>query len=107
MFIHVFIAIFILFRYVLISKPTEWSDDLRQKFLEGFDAFLELLKCMQVCINWHVSKGKHSLSFLPFLLLLVIVHSAEHLSVDEFISFGAHFQKNDLDGYNLDQEVPL
>jgi len=32
---------------VLISKPTEWSDDLRQKFLEGFDAFLELLKCMQ------------------------------------------------------------
>jgi len=36
---------------VLISKPTEWSDDLRHKFLEGFDAFLELLKCMQVCIS--------------------------------------------------------
>uniref|UniRef100_A0A8D0XSB2 E3 ubiquitin-protein ligase n=1 Tax=Sus scrofa TaxID=9823 RepID=A0A8D0XSB2_PIG len=35
-------------KYVLISKPTEWSDDLRQKFLEGFDAFLELLKCMQL-----------------------------------------------------------
>uniref|UniRef100_A0A8B9C8Q5 E3 ubiquitin-protein ligase n=1 Tax=Anser brachyrhynchus TaxID=132585 RepID=A0A8B9C8Q5_9AVES len=34
-------------RYVLISKPTEWSEDLRHKFLEGFDAFLELLKCMQ------------------------------------------------------------
>uniref|UniRef100_A0A2K6UKU0 E3 ubiquitin-protein ligase n=1 Tax=Saimiri boliviensis boliviensis TaxID=39432 RepID=A0A2K6UKU0_SAIBB len=34
-------------KYVLISKPTEWSDELRQKFLEGFDAFLELLKCMQ------------------------------------------------------------
>lgn len=34
-------------KYVLISKPTEWSEDLRQKFLEGFDAFLELLKCMQ------------------------------------------------------------
>uniref|UniRef100_A0A8C8BDV7 E3 ubiquitin-protein ligase n=1 Tax=Otus sunia TaxID=257818 RepID=A0A8C8BDV7_9STRI len=34
-------------KYVLISKPTEWSDDLRHKFLEGFDAFLELLKCMQ------------------------------------------------------------
>ncbi|XP_061052193.1 E3 ubiquitin-protein ligase UBR2 isoform X3 [Eubalaena glacialis] len=34
-------------KYVLISKPTKWSDDLRQKFLEGFDAFLELLKCMQ------------------------------------------------------------
>ncbi|KAM5262884.1 E3 ubiquitin-protein ligase UBR2 [Ctenodactylus gundi] len=34
-------------KYVLISKPTVWSDELRQKFLEGFDAFLELLKCMQ------------------------------------------------------------
>lgn len=34
-------------KYVLISKPTEWSDELRQKFLQGFDAFLELLKCMQ------------------------------------------------------------
>ncbi|KAM8946628.1 E3 ubiquitin-protein ligase UBR2 isoform 2-T2 [Pelodytes ibericus] len=34
-------------KYVLISKPSEWSDDLRHKFLEGFDVFLELLKCMQ------------------------------------------------------------
>ncbi|XP_060129020.1 E3 ubiquitin-protein ligase UBR2 isoform X2 [Zootoca vivipara] len=34
-------------KYVLISKPVEWSDDLRQKFLDGFDVFLELLKCMQ------------------------------------------------------------
>ncbi|XP_075411213.1 E3 ubiquitin-protein ligase UBR2 isoform X2 [Tenrec ecaudatus] len=34
-------------KYVLISKPTEWSEELRQKFLEGFDAFLELLRCMQ------------------------------------------------------------
>uniref|UniRef100_A0A5F8H9W7 E3 ubiquitin-protein ligase n=1 Tax=Monodelphis domestica TaxID=13616 RepID=A0A5F8H9W7_MONDO len=34
-------------KYVLISKPTDWSEDLRHKFLEGFDAFLELLKCMQ------------------------------------------------------------
>lgn len=56
-FIHIFIVTFILFRYVLISKPTEWSDDLRKKFLEGFDAFLELLKCMQVCIDWHISQG--------------------------------------------------
>lgn len=37
------------YRYVLISCPTEWSDELRVKFLEGLDAFLELLKCMQVC----------------------------------------------------------
>lgn len=35
-------------RYVLISRPSEWSDQLRSKFLEGLDAFLELLKCMQV-----------------------------------------------------------
>ncbi|XP_075451842.1 E3 ubiquitin-protein ligase UBR2 isoform X1 [Ascaphus truei] len=34
-------------KYVLISKPPEWSDALRCKFLEGFDVFLELLKCMQ------------------------------------------------------------
>ncbi|EHB10845.1 E3 ubiquitin-protein ligase UBR2 [Heterocephalus glaber] len=34
-------------KYVLISRPAVWSDELRHKFLEGFDAFLELLKCMQ------------------------------------------------------------
>lgn len=37
-----------MFRYILISRPSEWSDQLRSKFLEGVDAFLELLKCMQV-----------------------------------------------------------
>ncbi|XP_027131316.1 E3 ubiquitin-protein ligase UBR2 [Larimichthys crocea] len=34
-------------KYVLISRPSDWSDQLRVKFLEGLDAFLELLKCMQ------------------------------------------------------------
>ncbi|XP_029925864.1 E3 ubiquitin-protein ligase UBR2 isoform X3 [Myripristis murdjan] len=34
-------------KYVLISRPAEWSEQLREKFLEGLDAFLELLKCMQ------------------------------------------------------------
>ncbi|XP_033468365.1 E3 ubiquitin-protein ligase UBR2 isoform X2 [Epinephelus lanceolatus] len=34
-------------KYVLISRPSEWSQQLRIKFLEGLDAFLELLKCMQ------------------------------------------------------------
>ncbi|XP_057197580.1 E3 ubiquitin-protein ligase UBR2 isoform X2 [Triplophysa rosa] len=34
-------------KYVLISRPTEWADQLGEKFLEGFEAFLELLKCMQ------------------------------------------------------------
>ncbi|XP_036402370.1 E3 ubiquitin-protein ligase UBR2 [Megalops cyprinoides] len=34
-------------KYVLISRPTDWTDKLREKFLEGLDTFLELLKCMQ------------------------------------------------------------
>ncbi|XP_035982677.1 E3 ubiquitin-protein ligase UBR2 isoform X3 [Fundulus heteroclitus] len=34
-------------KYVLISPPPEWSDQLRLKFLDGFDAFLDLLRCMQ------------------------------------------------------------
>ncbi|XP_075941502.1 E3 ubiquitin-protein ligase UBR2 isoform X3 [Anarhichas minor] len=34
-------------KYVLISRPSAWSDQLRLKFQEGLDAFLELLKCMQ------------------------------------------------------------
>ncbi|XP_075902159.1 E3 ubiquitin-protein ligase UBR2 isoform X1 [Nelusetta ayraudi] len=34
-------------KYILISRPSEWSDQLRLKFLDGLDAFLELLKCMQ------------------------------------------------------------
>ncbi|XP_047668061.1 E3 ubiquitin-protein ligase UBR2 isoform X4 [Tachysurus fulvidraco] len=34
-------------KYVLISRPTEWTDKLREKFLEGLEAFLELLKSMQ------------------------------------------------------------
>ncbi|XP_075996582.1 E3 ubiquitin-protein ligase UBR2 isoform X2 [Genypterus blacodes] len=34
-------------KYVLISRPAEWSEQLREKFIEGLDAFLELLKCMQ------------------------------------------------------------
>ncbi|KAG9344548.1 hypothetical protein JZ751_011219 [Albula glossodonta] len=34
-------------KYVLISRPSEWTDQLREKFLEGLDSFLELLKCMQ------------------------------------------------------------
>ncbi|CAN9499546.1 unnamed protein product [Ophioblennius macclurei] len=34
-------------KYILISPPTQWSDQLRVKFLEGLEAFLKLLKCMQ------------------------------------------------------------
>uniref|UniRef100_A0A8D3DRL7 E3 ubiquitin-protein ligase n=1 Tax=Scophthalmus maximus TaxID=52904 RepID=A0A8D3DRL7_SCOMX len=34
-------------KYVLITRPSEWTNQLRLKFLEGLDAFLDLLKCMQ------------------------------------------------------------
>nr|DBA27212.1 TPA: hypothetical protein GDO54_011378 [Pyxicephalus adspersus] len=34
-------------KYLLISKPSEWTYTLRLKFIEGFYAFLELLTCMQ------------------------------------------------------------
>ncbi|XP_042356374.1 E3 ubiquitin-protein ligase UBR1 [Plectropomus leopardus] len=34
-------------RYILISKPSIWTQELRREFMEGFKVFLGLLKCMQ------------------------------------------------------------
>ncbi|XP_076014612.1 E3 ubiquitin-protein ligase UBR1 [Genypterus blacodes] len=34
-------------RYILISKPSMWTEELQRQFLEGFRVFLGLLKCMQ------------------------------------------------------------
>uniref|UniRef100_A0A096MFC5 E3 ubiquitin-protein ligase n=1 Tax=Poecilia formosa TaxID=48698 RepID=A0A096MFC5_POEFO len=34
-------------KYVLISPPPQWSQQLRTKFLDGFETFLDLLRCMQ------------------------------------------------------------
>ncbi|XP_056332671.1 E3 ubiquitin-protein ligase UBR1 [Danio aesculapii] len=34
-------------RYILISKPSVWTEALRVKFLEGFRVFLHFLGCMQ------------------------------------------------------------
>nr|XP_021389204.1 E3 ubiquitin-protein ligase UBR1 isoform X4 [Lonchura striata domestica] len=34
-------------RYILVSKPTVWTDRLRERFLEGFVSFLRILTCMQ------------------------------------------------------------
>ncbi|XP_058847458.1 E3 ubiquitin-protein ligase UBR1-like [Acipenser ruthenus] len=34
-------------KYILMSKPTIWTERLRQQFLEGLRAFLGMLKCMQ------------------------------------------------------------
>lgn len=56
-------------RYVLISRPSEWSDQLRIKFLEGFEAFLELLKCMQVTHTWRHTPDTY-LDPQPVCLLL-------------------------------------
>lgn len=43
-------CIFCHIRYILISKPSMWTEELRREFLEGFKVFLGLLKCMQVII---------------------------------------------------------
>ncbi|XP_056151209.1 E3 ubiquitin-protein ligase UBR1 [Lampris incognitus] len=34
-------------RYILISKPSVWTNELKSQFLEGFKVFLGLLTCMQ------------------------------------------------------------
>ncbi|XP_015206315.2 E3 ubiquitin-protein ligase UBR1 isoform X1 [Lepisosteus oculatus] len=34
-------------KYILISKPSVWTEKLRQQFLEGFRRFLAMLACMQ------------------------------------------------------------
>lgn len=34
-------------RYILISKPSIWTEELRREFMEGFKVFLGLLQCMQ------------------------------------------------------------
>ncbi|NXI40148.1 UBR1 ligase, partial [Galbula dea] len=34
-------------KYILVSKPTLWTDRLRERFLEGFVSFLRILTCMQ------------------------------------------------------------
>ncbi|KAM7375834.1 hypothetical protein PAMP_005601 [Pampus punctatissimus] len=34
-------------RYILISKPSMWTEGLREEFIEGFKVFLGFLKCMQ------------------------------------------------------------
>ncbi|KAM4624786.1 E3 ubiquitin-protein ligase UBR1 [Polymixia lowei] len=34
-------------RYILISKPAVWTEELRSQFLEGLKVFLGLLNCMQ------------------------------------------------------------
>ncbi|XP_056403083.1 E3 ubiquitin-protein ligase UBR1 isoform X1 [Hyla sarda] len=45
-FCRVYAIIFDL-KYILISKPTSWTEKLREKFVEGFNSLLRVLSCMQ------------------------------------------------------------
>ncbi|XP_075049273.1 E3 ubiquitin-protein ligase UBR1 [Mixophyes fleayi] len=45
-FCRVYAIIFDL-KYILISKPTSWSEKLQVKFVEGFQFLLRVLSCMQ------------------------------------------------------------
>ncbi|KAM9466613.1 E3 ubiquitin-protein ligase UBR1 [Clarias gariepinus] len=46
-------------KYILISKPTVWTEPLRAKFLEGFAVFLGFLKCMQGMEEVKRQVGQH------------------------------------------------
>uniref|UniRef100_A0AAQ5ZJW9 E3 ubiquitin-protein ligase n=1 Tax=Amphiprion ocellaris TaxID=80972 RepID=A0AAQ5ZJW9_AMPOC len=46
-------------RYILISKPSVWTDELREQFLAGFKDFLGLLKCMQGMEEVKRQLGRH------------------------------------------------
>ncbi|XP_029972547.1 E3 ubiquitin-protein ligase UBR1 isoform X2 [Salarias fasciatus] len=46
-------------RYILISKPSVWTQELREQFLEGFRVFLGLLKCMQGMEEVKRQLGQH------------------------------------------------
>ncbi|XP_046903856.1 E3 ubiquitin-protein ligase UBR1 [Hypomesus transpacificus] len=46
-------------RYILISKPSLWTDELRKQFLEGLRVFLGLLNCMQGMEEVKRQLGQH------------------------------------------------
>ncbi|XP_053127258.1 E3 ubiquitin-protein ligase UBR1 isoform X2 [Hemicordylus capensis] len=46
-------------KYILISKPTVWTDKLREQFLEGFRSFLKILTCMQGMEEIRRQIGQH------------------------------------------------
>ncbi|XP_007553185.1 E3 ubiquitin-protein ligase UBR1 isoform X1 [Poecilia formosa] len=46
-------------RYILISKPCVWTEELRGQFLEGFKIFLGFLKCMQGMEEVKRQLGQH------------------------------------------------
>uniref|UniRef100_A0A8C2DRB6 E3 ubiquitin-protein ligase n=1 Tax=Cyprinus carpio TaxID=7962 RepID=A0A8C2DRB6_CYPCA len=46
-------------RYILISKPSVWTETLREKFLEGLHVFLRFLCCMQGMEEVKRQLGQH------------------------------------------------
>uniref|UniRef100_A0A8C0XLZ1 E3 ubiquitin-protein ligase n=1 Tax=Castor canadensis TaxID=51338 RepID=A0A8C0XLZ1_CASCN len=46
-------------KYILISKPTIWTERLRMQFLEGFRSFLKILTCMQGMEEIRRQVGQH------------------------------------------------
>uniref|UniRef100_A0A671QU67 E3 ubiquitin-protein ligase n=1 Tax=Sinocyclocheilus anshuiensis TaxID=1608454 RepID=A0A671QU67_9TELE len=46
-------------RYILISKPSVWTETLREKFLEGLRVFLRFLCCMQGMEEVKRQLGQH------------------------------------------------
>ncbi|KAG8505315.1 E3 ubiquitin-protein ligase UBR1 [Galemys pyrenaicus] len=46
-------------KYILISKPTVWTERLRMQFLEGFRSFLKILTCMQGMEEIRRQVGQH------------------------------------------------
>lgn len=46
-------------KYILIHKPTEWTEELRGKFIKFLDKFFELLKCMQGMDMTTRKTGRH------------------------------------------------
>ncbi|KAK3538210.1 hypothetical protein QTP70_033114 [Hemibagrus guttatus] len=52
-------VIFIDLKYILISKPIVWTEQLRRKFLEGFTVFLGFLQCMQGMEEVKRQVGQH------------------------------------------------
>uniref|UniRef100_A0A8C3HHS2 E3 ubiquitin-protein ligase n=1 Tax=Chrysemys picta bellii TaxID=8478 RepID=A0A8C3HHS2_CHRPI len=46
-------------KYILITKPTVWTDRLRVRFLEGFRSFLRILTCMQGMEEIQRQIGQH------------------------------------------------
>nr|XP_033808724.1 E3 ubiquitin-protein ligase UBR1 isoform X1 [Geotrypetes seraphini] len=46
-------------KYILITRPTTWTDILRSRFLEGFRSFLKILSCMQGMEEIKRQVGQH------------------------------------------------